>query len=97
MNSPATPDVQRALSRQSVHEGWVPARGASVAPPSGAAFRVWAPNARRVDVLAGGRRHPLAAREAGLFEGSLSGVRAGHDYAYSLDGGRPLQIGRAHV
>jgi maltooligosyltrehalose trehalohydrolase len=65
-----------------------PALGAR---PSGAgtAFRVWAPRARRVEVVdaAGGALAPLAAAGQGYFEGWAAGVRDGALYRYRLDGG----------
>ncbi|MGH7648134.1 MAG: malto-oligosyltrehalose trehalohydrolase [Gemmatimonadaceae bacterium] len=90
MNSPAIPAADRAIVRQSMHDGWALARGAGVAPRGGTTFRVWAPNAKRADALVGDRRYPLKAREAGIFDSVVSGARAGDDYAYSLDDGAPL-------
>jgi maltooligosyltrehalose trehalohydrolase len=55
-------------------------------------FRVWAPRARRVDlVLRGGDgRHPLdGPDEQGWFSADVDGAGPGDDYAYSLDGGDP--------
>jgi maltooligosyltrehalose trehalohydrolase len=53
-------------------------------------FRVWAPRARRVDlVLRGDERHALAGPdELGWFTGDADAT-AGDNYAYSLDGGAP--------
>ncbi len=55
----------------------------------GVGFRVWAPNARSVDVLLGGARHPLDAQADGTFAGVVPAA-PGDDYHYSLDGGEPL-------
>jgi len=54
-------------------------------------FRVWAPRARRVDlVLRGDERHALTGPdELGWFSVEVEGAGAGDDYAYSLDGGDP--------
>ncbi|MGW5352650.1 malto-oligosyltrehalose trehalohydrolase [Streptomyces sp. NPDC004031] len=54
-------------------------------------FEVWAPQAQRVEVVAGGRTHRLGpdpARE-GWWRAELS-APAGTRYAYVLDGGPPL-------
>jgi maltooligosyltrehalose trehalohydrolase len=55
-------------------------------------FRVWAPAARRVDVVlydaaGGGTDHPLAAEGGGYFAGVVGGAGAGARYRYRLDGG----------
>ncbi len=65
-----------------------------------AAFEVWAPNARRVDLVLGPvrpgagdgtARHPLETGPApGWWRTEVPGVAAGTDYAFSLDGGVPL-------
>jgi maltooligosyltrehalose trehalohydrolase len=54
-------------------------------------FRVWAPRARRVDlVLREQERHPLAGPdELGWYSAEIEGANPGDDYAYSLDGGPP--------
>jgi len=54
-------------------------------------FRVWAPRARRVDlVLRGDERHTLnGPDELGWFSVEVEEARPGDDYAYSLDGGDP--------
>ena len=63
--------------------------GATVLPSGGAHFRVWAPNARRVDVqletAAGPILHPLAPEDEGYYAGLLPTVRAGDRYRYQLD------------
>jgi len=54
-------------------------------------FRVWAPRARRVElVLRGDERHVLnGPDELGWYSVEVEGAGAGDDYAYSLDGGDP--------
>ncbi len=54
-------------------------------------FRVWAPRARRVElVLRGNERHVLnGPDEAGWYSVEVEGASPGDDYAYSLDGGDP--------
>ena len=63
----------------------------------GAAFRVWAPNARAVEVVieagdTGGesRTFPLTAGSDGVHAGMVPGLRAGDCYRYRLDGGGPF-------
>lgn len=55
----------------------------------GSQFRVWAPQARQVDVVLTkrGQRHSLTADENGYFIGHIRDVRAGERYRFSLDGG----------
>jgi maltooligosyltrehalose trehalohydrolase len=54
-------------------------------------FRVWAPDASRVDVDTGGQRYPMAASEtAGWWQASVPGAGADVDYAFRLDGGDAL-------
>jgi maltooligosyltrehalose trehalohydrolase len=52
-------------------------------------FRVWAPNARTVDVQIGGESRRLERGSEGTFAGDLR-ARPGEDYLYVLDGGRAL-------
>jgi len=52
--------------------------------------RVWAPHARRVELVAAGRAIPLAPAGGGWHAIELDGVMAAADYRYSLDGGPPL-------
>ena len=63
------------------------ALGAS-AKTHGAAFQVWAPRRRSVDVLLNGRAVPLQTPDGCLYEGHVEGVAAGSRYRYRLDGGR---------
>jgi maltooligosyltrehalose trehalohydrolase len=50
-------------------------------------FRVWAPERRRVDVVADGRRLAMQKGEGGWWEISDIAAQAGTRYGYSLDGG----------
>lgn len=69
---------------------WALDRGALAGPAAGVQFRVWAPNARRVDLLVGETAHLMGAAEGGVYEAHVPGARAGDDYAYVLDGGPAL-------
>jgi maltooligosyltrehalose trehalohydrolase len=56
-------------------------------------FEVWAPRARRVEVEVRGLRHALEPHDAsldGVFAATVEGAGPGDDYAFRLDGGRPL-------
>ena len=60
----------------------------------GTRFRVWAPNAKNVEVaLYAGQRelqsYALAPEDDGYFAGQIGGVDAGARYIYRLDGGMP--------
>ncbi|HXT49233.1 MAG TPA: malto-oligosyltrehalose trehalohydrolase [Gemmatimonadaceae bacterium] len=63
-------------------------------------FAVWAPNATRVDVrVRGGGAagdYPLARDARGVYRATITGVRAGDDYSYRIDGGdeRPDPVSR---
>lgn len=71
--------------------------------PHGTHFRVWAPDARTLEVVlyeagrkaAAGEagpavlRHPLYKDDRGYWQAEIAGVRAGARYAYSVDGGDP--------
>ena len=50
----------------------------------GALFRLWAPAAKRVDLLLG-RSHPLRRDDAGWFSGEISGVKPGDRYKFRID------------
>src|SRR3954471_9144973 len=50
----------------------------------GATFRLWAPAAKRVDVLLD-RAHALARGEDGWFSTHIAGVKAGALYQYRID------------
>jgi maltooligosyltrehalose trehalohydrolase len=69
---------------------WTLERGARVTA-AGTRFSVWAPNAKRVEVVLEGREgsFPLAAGEGGVFMGEVGEAKAGTDYRYRLDGGEP--------
>ncbi len=67
--------------------------GAQVTP-DGTRFRVWAPDARSVDVVlfqAGqaAARHALRAEDGGYWQAEVAGVGAGDRYAFSVDGADP--------
>lgn len=67
--------------------------GANVTP-DGTRFCVWAPTARRVELVlfAAGReaaRHAMDRDERGYWTTHIAGVGAGARYAYSVDGGPP--------
>ncbi len=49
---------------------------------------VWAPKARRVDLVTGGTREPMQPCAGGWWQGETQ-LPAGTDYAFSLDGGSP--------
>jgi maltooligosyltrehalose trehalohydrolase len=53
-------------------------------------FRVWAPKAKKVEVEVRGGRYPMTAGENGWWFTELSLAEANADYAFVLDGGRPL-------
>jgi maltooligosyltrehalose trehalohydrolase len=50
----------------------------------GAIFRLWAPAARRVDVVLD-RAHPLQRGEDGWFSAEIAGVKAGTRYRFRID------------
>jgi maltooligosyltrehalose trehalohydrolase len=51
----------------------------------GASFRLWAPAAKRVDVLLE-KPHPLRRDDAGWFSADVAGVKAGARYKFRIDG-----------
>jgi maltooligosyltrehalose trehalohydrolase len=53
--------------------------------PDGATFRIWAPAAKRVDVLLE-KPHVLRAEGDSCFSGVVTGVKAGALYKFRLDG-----------
>ena len=53
-------------------------------------FRVWAPKAKKVEVEVRGGRYPMTAGENGWWFTELSLAETNADYAFVLDGGRPL-------
>jgi maltooligosyltrehalose trehalohydrolase len=50
----------------------------------GASFRLWAPAAKRVDLLLDGP-HPMQRGEAGWFSADIPGVKAGARYKFRID------------
>jgi maltooligosyltrehalose trehalohydrolase len=53
----------------------------------GVYFRVWAPNAKRVDVALGSAHHAMTAEAGGYFSAILPEAKVGDTYRYRLDGG----------
>ena len=53
-------------------------------------FRIWAPDARRVDIAFAGNAHPAGLREHGLFEAHVDEARPGDLYSVVVDGKPPL-------
>ncbi len=60
--------------------------GAEVVP-EGVHFRVWAPQRKKVEVMAGKSGIELDREEGGYFSGLAEGLEAGALYRYRLDGG----------
>ncbi len=62
------------------------------AVPGGAHFRVWAPQAKSIEVVFenSDRGFGLHAEENGYFSGMVAGVEAGTRYKLKLDGGEPF-------
>ena len=58
--------------------------GASLTP-TGATFRLWAPAAKRVDLLLD-QSHALARGEDGWFSADIAGIKAGARYKFRIDG-----------
>ncbi|HVV45360.1 MAG TPA: malto-oligosyltrehalose trehalohydrolase [Bryobacteraceae bacterium] len=53
-------------------------------------FHVWAPHAKTVDVMIGDRRVPMTRHSREWWSASVADAEPGTDYAFSLDGGKPL-------
>ena len=51
----------------------------------GARFRLWAPGARRVDLLRSGKSHALTRGEDGWFSAEVPGATAGTRYKFRID------------
>lgn len=51
---------------------------------------VWAPNATTIEVEVAGARIPMAARAGGWWAADVASAGPGSDYAFVLDGDRPL-------
>lgn len=86
---PDAPDVPSQLTTD-----WRLDLGANVVE-GGVQFRVWAPNARLVEVVLEGqagaqRRQALTPGDDGYHDGLVVGARAGDRYRYSLDDGPPF-------
>jgi maltooligosyltrehalose trehalohydrolase len=69
--------------------------GAELQPEGGVHFRVWAPTARRIDVVhekpsSGSALTPLSAEGNGYFSGTLRDATAGTRYRYRIDSGERL-------
>ncbi|WP_446741814.1 malto-oligosyltrehalose trehalohydrolase [Silvibacterium acidisoli] len=48
-------------------------------------FRVWAPNARKVQVKVGEKLHPLTAQPHGWWQAAVETAKPGSDYVYRID------------
>jgi maltooligosyltrehalose trehalohydrolase len=53
--------------------------------PEGITFRLWAPAAKRVDLMLD-RPHPMQAQPDGWYEATITGARVGTRYQYRIDG-----------
>src|SRR4051812_35389180 len=60
--------------------------GAAVLAAGGVRFRLWAPAAKRVDLVIGGRAKPMRAQDAGWHELVDRDARPGTLYQYRIDG-----------
>jgi len=60
--------------------------GAAVLAAGGVRFRLWAPAAKRVDLVIGGRAKPMRAQDAGWHELVDRDARPGALYQYRIDG-----------
>ncbi|HEX6809794.1 MAG TPA: malto-oligosyltrehalose trehalohydrolase [Gemmatimonadaceae bacterium] len=85
-----TPEAERLHAPPLARRPWSLDRGALADGAGNAMFRVWVPNARRVDVFVRAERHALAPGGAGVFETAVPGAGSGDDYAYAVDGGAQL-------
>jgi maltooligosyltrehalose trehalohydrolase len=56
----------------------------------GCAFRLWAPERDRVDLVLDGRDHPMEKEADGYFSLTVPGVEEGALYRFGLDGGEEL-------
>src|SRR4051812_39295250 len=54
--------------------------------PDGVTFRLWAPGAKRVELMRDGA-HPMQARNGGWYELKVPGAGAGTLYKFRIDGG----------
>jgi maltooligosyltrehalose trehalohydrolase len=53
-------------------------------------FRVWAPNASKIEVETGGRRYEMKETSRGWREAVVSTAKAGDDYWFVIDDGEPI-------
>jgi maltooligosyltrehalose trehalohydrolase len=53
--------------------------------PEGTTFRLWAPTARRVDLVLEQQRHPLSSGKHGWFELNVPSAKAGTRYKFRID------------
>src|SRR5262249_44688069 len=53
--------------------------------PDGVTFRLWAPAAKRVELMLD-RTHPMPVLAGGWYETKIAGLRAGALYKYRIDG-----------
>jgi len=67
--------------------GWRLDMGARVLP-GGVEFRVWAPDARSIEVVSGHGHHPLVRDGDGVWSGFVPDMEAGARYRYRIDGGQ---------
>jgi maltooligosyltrehalose trehalohydrolase len=61
----------------------------------GVTFRLWAPAAKRVDLMLD-RAHPMQALPAGWYEATIPALRAGTLYKYRIDGGSEVPDPASH-
>ena len=81
----------RGTGRLRGRRAWSLERGARVLEGAGVRFSVWAPAARRVEVVLGresdAAAHELAPAPGGVFEGTVAEATVGTDYRFRLDSG----------
>jgi hypothetical protein len=63
--------------------------------PEGITFRLWAPAAKRVDLMLD-RPHPMQAQPDGWYEAAIASARAGTRYHYRIDGERVVPDPASH-
>ena len=96
MRPPASPSPAPPLPPACPSAGpelWRLAYGAQPLPQGEATFRLWAPRAKRVQVVLPQREGWAVTLEPvcdGVHEATVADVAPGSDYAYRLDGGPPL-------
>ena len=61
--------------------------GATVLPGGGVRFGLWAPAARRADVVFENRHFPMESKPEGWFEATVPAAGAGSLYRFCIDGG----------